>query len=94
MALARHEVKDGKDETMTEEAIERNLGEQPIARVMEAAGLKPHDLVTASAVQMTHKMVSRACKGRRLTPNTQAIVLAALNAATGKAYSLSDLFNY
>lgn len=78
---------------MTEE-IERNLGEQPIARIMTEAGLKPNDLVSASAVQMTHKMVSRACKGRRLTPNTQSKVLAALNAATGKMYSLSDLFTY
>ena len=78
---------------MTEE-IERNLGEQPIARLMAEAGLKPHDLVTASAVQMTHKMVSRACKGRRLTPNSQAIVLAALNVATGKKYTLTDLFTY
>ena len=78
---------------MTEE-IERNMGEQPIARIMEAAGLKPHDLVTASSVQMTHKMISRACKGRRLTPNVQSKVLAALNAVTGKTYSLADLFNY
>ena len=78
---------------MTEE-IERNLGEQPIARIMAEAGLKPNDLVSASAVQMTPKMVSRACKGRRLTPNTQAKVLAALNAATGKTYTLPDLFAY
>jgi hypothetical protein len=70
------------------------LGEQPIARIMAEAGLKPNDVVSASPVQMTHKMVSRACKGRRLTPNTQSIVLAALNAATGKTYSLSDLFTY
>ncbi len=78
---------------MTEE-IERNLGEQPITRLMADAGLKPHDLVTASAVQMTHKMVSRACKGRRLTPNTQAIVLAALNSAAGKKYAVTELFTY
>jgi hypothetical protein len=45
-------------------------------------------------VEMTHKMVSRACKGRRLTLNTQSKVLAALNRATGKNYSLRDLFNY
>jgi hypothetical protein len=78
---------------MTEE-IERNLGDQPIARIMAEAGLKPNDLVSASAVQMTHKMVSRACKGRRLTPNVQAKVLAALNAASGKTYALADLFTY
>ncbi len=74
--------------------IERNLGEQPIARIMRERNLKPHDLVTASPVEMTHKMVSRACKGRRLTANTQWKVLQALNRASGKNYSLTDLFNY
>jgi len=74
--------------------IERNLGEQPIARIMRERNLKPHDLVTASPVEMTHKMVSRACKGRRLTSNTQSKVLQALNRASGKNYSLADLFNY
>jgi len=74
--------------------IERNLGEQPVARIMREHNLKPHDLVTHSPVEMTHKMVSRACKGRRLTLNTQTKVLAALNRATGKNYLLRDLFNY
>ena len=74
--------------------IERNLGEQPIARLMREHNLKPHDLVAASPVEMTHKMVSRACKGRRLTLNTQLKVLTALNRATGKTYTLRDLFNY
>ena len=74
--------------------IERNLGEQPIARIMREHGLKAQDLVTASPVEMTHKMVARACKGRRLTLNTQSKVLTALNQATGKNYGLLDLFNY
>ena len=74
--------------------IERNLGEQPIARLMREHNLKPHDLVAASAVEMTHNMVARACKGRRLTLNTQSKVLAALNRATGKTFTLRDLFNY
>ena len=74
--------------------IERNLGEQPIARLMREHNLKPHDLVAASPVEMTHKMVARACKGRRLTLNTQTKVLTALNRATGKNYTLRDLFNY
>ena len=74
--------------------IERNLGEQPIARIMQESHLKPHDVVAASSVEMTHKMVSRACKGRRLTPNAQSKVLAALNLATGRNYTLRDLFNY
>ncbi len=76
------------------EETERNLGEQPIARIMAETGLKPNDLVTASCVQMTHKMVTRACKGRWLTPNTRKIVLEALNAASGKSYAQADLFTY
>jgi hypothetical protein len=78
---------------MTDE-LERNLGEQPIARVMTAHNLKPHDLVQASTEQLTHKMVARACKGRRLTLNVQTKVLHALNAATGRHYPLTDLFTY
>jgi len=78
---------------MTSE-LERNLGEQPVARILEVHGLNPHDLVAASTEQITHKMVSRACKGRRLTPNVQGKILNALNRATGMHYSLKDLFTY
>ena len=74
--------------------IERNLGEQPIARLMAKHGLKTGDLVDASTELITRKMVSRACKGRRLTPHVQAKILRALNAASGKAYAPSDLFTY
>jgi hypothetical protein len=73
---------------------ERELGEQPIGRIMGELGLKPNDLVSASTEQLTHKMVSRAAKGRRLTPHIQVKVLNALNKATGKHYSLQDLFTY
>jgi hypothetical protein len=76
------------------EPVERNLGEQPIVEIMIRHGLKPHDLVAASTRQITHKMVSRACKGRRLTPNVQSKVLDALNHATGKRHTLDDLFSY
>ena len=74
--------------------FERNLGTQPIAEIMERHGLSAHDLVVASEVPMTHKMVARAVKGRRLTRNTQTIVCNALNRATSSSYSISDLFNY
>jgi len=73
---------------------EKNLGEQPISRIMTASSLKPHDLVVHSDDQPTHKMVARAMKGRRLTPRAQSKVLNALNNATGKDYSLKDLFTY
>lgn len=74
--------------------IERNLGEQPVAALLSRHELKPHDLVAASTEQITHKMVARACKGRRLTPNVQRKIANALNAATGANYSPDDLFNY
>ena len=74
--------------------IERNLGPQPISGILAELNLKPHDLVAASTQQLTHKMVSRACKGRRLTLNTQTKILNALNAATSKNCSLRDLFTY
>ena len=74
--------------------IERNLGEQPIAAVMADLGLKPHDLVAASTEQLTHKMVSKACKGRRLTPNVKGKVRNALNRASGNDYAFDQLFNY
>jgi hypothetical protein len=77
-----------------DDAVERDLGPQPIAAILAKLNMKPHDLVAASTQQLTHKMVSRACKGRRLTINAQLKVLNALNTATGKNYSLRDLFNY
>ena len=74
--------------------IERNLGEQPISKIMEASGLKPHDLVAHSDRQLTHKMVTRAMKGRRLTTHVQLKVQNALNNVAQKNYSLKDLFTY
>ena len=75
-------------------APERELGQQPIAAIMAKQGIKPHDMVAASTEQLTHKMVSRACKGRILTPRVKVKVLNSLNCLTGQSYSLQDLFNY
>lgn len=74
--------------------IERNLGEQPIAGLLASHELTAHDLVAASTEQISHKMVSRACKGRRLTLNVQGKVLRALNAAVNGGYVAGDLFTY
>ena len=79
---------------MNDDSIERNLGEQPLARLLAELKLKPHDLVAAATPPLTHKMVARACKGRRLTRNTQERVLAALNAATHGSHTRAELFNY
>lgn len=74
--------------------IIRDLGEQPIAGIMKDHNLKSHDLVNSSTEQVSYKMVSRAFKGRRLTPHIQSKILKALNQASGKNYTLKDLFNY
>lgn len=74
--------------------IERDLGEQPLAKIMALHGLKAHDLVASSTEQITHKMVSRAVKGRRLTPSVQSKILNALKNASKKDYTLKDLFTY
>lgn len=74
--------------------IERNLGPQPIADVMQQLSLKPHDLVAASTVQLTHKMVQRAVKGRRLTDNTKSKIVAAIALAADRQFTTEELFNY
>lgn len=77
-----------------DDIVKRDLGEQPIARIMAELGLKPNDLVVNSTEQITHKMVSRAAKGRRLNQKIQYRILHALNKASGKEYELKDIFNY
>ena len=77
-----------------EETLERNLGDQPIALKMKEHGLTNHDLVNASTEQITHKMVAKACKGRRLTKNVQNKVVRSMNLASGQNYKKQDLFNY
>ena len=74
--------------------IQRDLGEQPIAKIMAEHGFKPNDLVSNSTEQITHKMVSRGAKGRRLNLKIQYRLLNALNKVSGKQYTLKDLFNY
>ncbi|MDP8265268.1 MAG: hypothetical protein P9M12_07340 [Candidatus Aceula lacicola] len=74
--------------------MERNLGEQPIKEILEKHSLKSHDLVVASEGKITHKMVSRAVKGRWLTPPTRRKILSALNKSCQKEFALKDLFNY
>ena len=72
----------------------RDLGEQPLAKLMAERGLKAADLVTASTEQITHKMVARAMKGRRLTANTMDKVHRAWNLAAGAENPRGALFNY
>ena len=75
-------------------SLELNLGEQPVAQLMAEHSLKTGDVVKASTEHITRKMVTRACKGRSLSPHVQAKILRALNLAAATDYALSDLFNY
>lgn len=72
----------------------REYGPQPIAEVLAQLKLTSHDLVVASSEQLTHKMVARAIRGRRLTSNTKGIVQRALNKASKGSYTFAQLFNY
>jgi len=74
--------------------IERNLGPQPVGALLTKHGLSQHDLVAASTEQITHKMVNRAVRGRRLTTHVMAKIRNALNLAADGTYKLSDLFTY
>lgn len=76
------------------ENSEHNLGPQPIEDVLEKHGLSHHDVVAASTEQITHKMVARACKGRKLSRRVQLKLLRAVNTAAEADYKLSDLFTY
>ena len=82
------------DRTNKSIEIKRDLGLQPIAEILTERGLKSHDLVKASTENITHKMVIRACKGRRLTAKVQKKVANALNRALEESFAVGDLFNY
>lgn len=69
-------------------------GVQPLDALMRAKSLDNHALVAASPVPITHKLVMRARRGRRLTPHSRRLVLAAWNAATGAKSAMEDLFDY
>jgi len=83
-----------QDEPRTQPESACELGEQPLARLMDERELKPRDLVEASTEQLTHKMVTRAMRGRRLTRNTMNKVHRAWNLATGGDHARTDLFDY
>lgn len=72
----------------------REMGVQPLDEILNRLGLKNTDLVEKSTEQLTHKMVARGRKGRRLTLNAQLKILHALNACqSGQKFSLRDLFS-
>ena len=83
----------------------RDLGLQPLDRMMEAWGLTNTDLVETSPEQLTHKQMRRARSGRQLTLKMMMKVNRTFNIAIwyrlddGQKerfveYGHKDLFNY
>ena len=60
---------------------ERDLGLQPLDKMMDEWGLDNHQLVEVSTEQLTHKQVQKARKGRRLTLKMMQKVTRAFNVA-------------
>ena len=80
---------------MNKEAEGKELGIQPLDAVMTRFGLSNNDLVNVSTQQLSHKMVQKGRKGRRLTLKAQQKILSAVLAAKPDAkLRLQDLFNY
>lgn len=71
------------------------LGVQPLDQFMASREWTNHDLVAASAQGLTHKMVAKGRKGRKLTWNVQSKILNAVTAlCPGESFEMKDLFTY
>lgn len=65
----------------------------PLDSLMTRLNLTNHDLVAASTEQLTHKMVAKGRKGRKLTPNAQHKIWSALKAVRPEvSVTLKELF--
>ena len=84
---------------------ERDLGLQPLDKMMNEWGIDNHQLVEVSTEQLTHKQVQKARKGRRLTLKMMQKVTRAFKVAiwghlsdeqkeSYYEYMHRDLFNY
>lgn len=70
-------------------------GFQPLDEIMTHFGISNSDLVRVSTEQLTHKMVQKGRKGRRLTPYVKQKIANAINAAQKEhVFTIRDLFNY
>ena len=84
---------------------ERDLGIQPLDKMMKEWGIENHDMVEVSTEQLTHKQVQKARTGRRLTLKMMQKVTRAFNVTIWHQlndeqkeayyeYMHRDLFNY
>jgi Holliday junction resolvasome RuvABC ATP-dependent DNA helicase subunit len=69
-------------------------GPQPLDALLSRLALPNHALVENSSEHLTHKVVQKARKGRKVTRNAQQKILRALNAATGSNHTMEEIFNY
>ena len=75
--------------------MKEELGIQPLDGIMARLGFSNSDLVKISTGQLSHKMVQKGRKGRRLTPNIQHKILNALRALEPEEnFVIKDIFNY
>ncbi len=65
---------------------EMEKGVQPLDGLMTRLNLKNRDLVEKSCEQLSHKVVAKGRKGRRLTLNADR--------PGSESFALNDLFNY
>ncbi len=87
------------NEDKPQEKVEREFGPQPLDAILAERGHSNHALVAVSTEHLTHKMVAKGRKGRKLTRNVQKKIAAALNTLAAKdpeprVYTPADLFNY
>jgi hypothetical protein len=78
---------------------ELNLGVQPLDGFLQELGVSNHEMVEKCPEGLTHKAMTRARKGRRLTSRMKLRITQTLNAIlkkreAGKEFRKRDLFNY
>ena len=81
--------------TAPEKKETNDLGTQPLDALMTKLGISNHALVAASTEQLSHKVVQKARKGKRLTPKAKTKILSALqNALPEQKFTHRNLFHY
>ncbi len=69
-------------------------GPQPIEQLLEKHNSSVTDIIKASDEHLTHKVIRKACRGRRLTKRMQNKIVRALNHYANTEYRRDELFNY
>ncbi len=94
MTIENNEVEEKETEIKLEHGV------QPIDAWMVRFDLKNQDIVAISEEQISHKSVSKARKGRRLTKKLQQKIHRAFNSLNSQEqyrdvkFSFEELFNY